>query len=91
MSLIKTLSTIAALTLNQIKQVVQAKSNCTIKELRASSSSAAPRLYTETTHSFTKITPVLKACVLACASYKITIKSDSETSKQYLQTGQDII
>ena len=91
LSLIKILSTVAALTLNQIKQVVQAESDYTIKELKASSSLAAPRLYTEVTHFFTTLTPVLKAHVSAHVSYEITIKSDSETSEQHLQTRQDII
>ena len=91
LSLIKTLSTVAALTLNQIKQVIQAESDYMFKELKASSPSAAPRLYTETVCFFTTTTPVLKACVSVCISCEITIKSDSETSKQHLQTRQDII
>ena len=62
-----------------------------IKELKAPSPSAAPRLYTEAACSFTTTTPVLKAHVLACASYEITIKPGSETSEQRLQTRQDII
>ena len=62
-----------------------------IKELKASSSLAASRLYTEVTHSFTTTTPVLKAHVSAHASHEITIKSGSEISEQYLWTGQDII
>ena len=79
------------LTLNQIKQVVQAESDYIIKELKVSSSSAAPRLYTKTTHSSTNIISVLEACVLAHVSHEITIKSDSEISKQYSQTEQDIV
>ena len=62
-----------------------------IKELKASSPSAASRLYTEATCFFTTTTPMLKACVSACASYETTIKLDSETSEQRLQTRQDII
>ena len=34
---------------------------------------------------------MLKAYVLAYTSYEITIKSDSETAEQHLQTGQDIV
>ena len=79
------------LTLDSIKQVIQAESDCMIKELKASSSSEASRLYTEVTCSFTTITPRLKACVSAHVSYEITIKLDSETLKQHLWTGQDII
>ena len=79
------------LTLNQIKQVVQAKSNYMIKELKASSPSAASTLYAEIICFFITTTSVLEAHVSACVSYKITIKSDSETSEQYLQTEQDII
>ena len=52
-----------------------------IKELEASSSSAASKLYTEITHFFITTTPVLKACVLVCAFCEITIKSGSETLK----------
>ena len=78
-------------TLNQIKQVVQAESNHMIKELKASSSSAALRLYAEAAHSII-ITPlVLKAQVLAYTFCEITIKSSSEISEQCLQTKQDII
>ena len=61
------------------------------KELKASSSSVAPRLYTETVYFFITTTPVLKADVPALTSYEIIIKSGSETSKQHLQTEQDII
>ena len=71
-------------TLNQIKQVIQAESDYIIKKLKASSSSAAPILYTEAAHFFINITPVLKACVSAHASHEITIKSDSKTSEQHL-------
>ena len=88
---VKTLLTVATLTLNQIKQVVQAESNHIIKELKASSSLAAPRLYTEAAHSFTTTMLVLEAHVSAHASQEITIKSDSETSEQHLWTRQDII
>ena len=49
------------------------------------------RSYTETVYSFTTTTPVLKAHVLVCAFYEMTIKSDSEISEQHLQTGQDIV
>ena len=62
-----------------------------IKELKASSSLTASRLYTKTAHFFITTTSVLKACVSACASCEINIKSDSETSKQHLWTRQDII
>ena len=62
-----------------------------IKELNAPSPSAAPRSYTETTQFFTTTTPVLKAHILVCVSCEITIKSDSETLKQHLQTRHDII
>ena len=55
-----------------------------IKELKASSSSAVSKLYAETVYFFITIISVLKAHVLACASYEITIKSDSEISKQHL-------
>ena len=79
--LIKTLLTIAVPTLNQIKQVVQAESNYMIKELKASSSSAVSRLYTEIICFFINTTLVLKAHVSACASYEITIKSGYETSE----------
>ena len=71
-------------TLNQIKQVVQAKFDYTNKELKASSPLAVSKSYTEATYFFTTTTPVLKACVSACASYEITIKSGSKISKQYL-------
>ena len=71
-------------TLNQIKQVIQAKFNHIIKELKASSSSVAPRLYTEAAHSFTNTTLMLEAHVSAHVFYKITIKSDSEISEQHL-------
>ena len=91
MFLIKTLSTVAVPTLNQIKQVVQVKSDHMIKELKALSSLAVFRSYAETTHSFITTTPVLKAHILACAFCEITIKSGSETLKQHLQTRQDII
>ena len=91
LSLIKTLLIIAVPTLNQIKQVVQVKSDCMIKELKASSSSAASRLYTEITCSSITTTLILKAHVLAHTSCEITIKSGSETLKQHLWTGQDII
>ena len=57
-----------------------------IKELKASSSSAVSRLYTETTHFFITITLVLKAHVSAHVSCEITIKLDSEISEQHLQT-----
>ena len=69
------------LTLNQIKQVVQAESDYTIKELKASSSLAVSRLYTKFTHFFITTTLMLKAHVLVCASCEITIKSGSEISK----------
>ena len=62
-----------------------------IKELKASSSSVASRSYTEATHFFTTITPVLEACVSVCASHEITIKSGSEILEQYLWTEQDIV
>ena len=78
-------------TLNQIKQVVQAESDYTIKELKASSSLVVSKLYAETAHFFTTTTPVLKACVLTYTSHEITIKSGSETLKQHLQTRQDIV
>ena len=91
MSLIKTLLTVAVLTLNQIKQVVQAESNHIIKELKAPSSLAASRSYTETVCFIISTTSVLKAHVLVCASHEITIKSGSETLKQYLQTEQDTV
>ena len=55
-----------------------------IKELKAPSSSAASRLYTETVCFFTIITPVLEAHIPAHTSHEITIKSDSEISEQYL-------
>ena len=55
-----------------------------IKELKASSSLAAPKLYTKTTHFFITTTPVLKACVLTHIFYEITIKTSSETLKQHL-------
>ena len=91
LSPVKTLSTLAAPTLNQIKQVVQVKSDCMIKELKAPSPLAVSRSYAETACFFTTTTPTLKAHVLACASCEITIKSGSETLKQHLWTGQDII
>ena len=91
LSFTKTLLITVVPTLNQIKKVIQAESNCMIKELKASSSSAASRLYTETAHSFTNTTPMLKAHISAHTSCEITIKSDSETSEQHLQTEQDII
>ena len=91
LSLTKTLSTTAMPTLNQIRQVTQAESDHIIKELKAPSSLAASRLYAKTTHFFINTTPMLEACVLAHASCEITIKSGSETLKQHLQTGQDII
>ena len=79
------------LTLNQIKQVVQVKSDCIIKELKASSSLVISRLYVETICFFITTISVLKAHVLAYISYEITIKLDSETSEQHLQTEQDIV
>ena len=66
-------------------------SNYMIKELKASSPSAAPRLYAETTCSFNTTTPMLKAYVSANASCEIAIKSGSKISEQCLQTGQDIV
>ena len=82
--LIKTLSTVAALTLNQIKQVVQVKSNYMIKELKAPSSLVAPRLYTKAAHFFITTTLMLEAHVSAHISCEITIKSGSEISEQHL-------
>ena len=79
------------LTLNQIKQVVQAESDYIIKELKASSSSVASKLYAKATCFFITITPVLKTCVSVSVSHELTIKSGSETSEQHLQTKQDII
>ena len=79
------------LTLNQIKQVIQAESDHTIKEFKASFSSVVSRLYAETAHFFITTTPVLKAHMLAHISCEITIKLDSETSEQHLQTRQGII
>ena len=55
-----------------------------IKELKAPSSSAVSKLYTETVCFFINTTLVLKAHVLACTSHEITIKLDSEISEQYL-------
>ena len=52
-----------------------------IKELKASSSLTVSKLYAETAHFFITTTSVLKVCVLAHVSHKITIKSDSETLK----------
>ena len=72
------------LTLNQIKQVIQVKSNYIIKKLKDSSSLATPRLYAEATYFFTTTTPVLEAHVLAHVSCEITIRSGSETLKQHL-------
>ena len=69
------------LTLNQIKQVIQTESDCTIKELKISSSSAVSKLYAEITHFFITTISVLKACVLTCISYEIIIKSGSEISE----------
>ena len=91
LSPVKTLSTIAVLTLNQIKQVIQAESDYIIKELKASSSSAVSRLYAEAACFSTNTTPVLKAHVSAHTSHEITIKSDSEISEQHLWTKQDIV
>ena len=62
-----------------------------IKELKAPSSLAASRLYAEAICFFITTTPVLKAHVLVYTSYEITIKSDSKTSEQHLQTEQDIV
>ena len=86
LSLTKTLSTVVELTLNQTKKVVQAKSDHIIKELKASSSSVASKLYTEITYFFITTTSVLKAYISAHVSCEITIKSDSKTLKQHLQT-----
>ena len=72
------------LTLNQNKQVIQVKSDCIIKELKASSPLAASRLYAETSHFFNNTTPVLEAHVSIYTSHEITIKSGSETLKQHL-------
>ena len=55
-----------------------------IKELKASSSLAAPILYIKTACSFTTTTFVLTACALTYASCEIIIKSGSETSEQHL-------
>ena len=62
-----------------------------IKELKAPSPLAASRSYTEAACSFINTTPVPKVYVTAHASCEITIKSGSEISEQYLQTGQNII
>ena len=62
-----------------------------IKELKASSSLAALRLYTETAYSIIITLSVLKAHILACVSCEITIKSDNKIIKQHLWTEQDII
>ena len=71
-------------TLNQIKQVIQVKSDCIIKELKASSSSTILRLYVEITHFIIITLSVLEAQVLAYTSCEITIKLGSETSEQHL-------
>ena len=68
-------------TLNQIKQVVQAESVCTNKELKVSSSLVASRLYAETACFFITTTPILKAHVSAHTFYEITIESGSEISE----------
>ena len=69
------------LTLNQIKQVIQVKSDCIIKELKASSSLTALRLYTEITYFIIIISLIFEAQISAHVFCEITIKLDSETLK----------
>ena len=55
-----------------------------IKKLKTSSSLAVFKLYTEIIYFINIILFILEAQILVCVSYKIIIKLDSETLKQYL-------
>jgi hypothetical protein len=79
-----------ALSIEQIKHVVQTEANRTIKEIKAAAPSL-PRSYADAARQPASASAVLEARVPLRAMREITIKPGGETPEQRLRTGQDIV